>query len=54
VGTPGQEFLGKLPLGGNRSFLEVGYVFNRRLNFVRGTPPVNPTEGWMISAGHTW
>jgi hypothetical protein len=41
----------RIPLG--TAFFEAGYVFNRNLNFTRGTPSMNLPPGWMISFGCT-
>lgn len=38
----------------DRSYIEVGYVFERRILFTNGLPQNQPPDGWMISLGHAW
>lgn len=38
----------------NRSFVEVGYVFQRQLHFTNGWPETKPTDGWLLSVGYVW
>jgi hypothetical protein len=40
-------------LGLGTVFFEVGYVFDRHLNFLNGTPQTSVPSGWMISFGCT-
>jgi hypothetical protein len=50
-GTLTRSLWERTPLG--TVFFEAGYIFDRRLNFVRGTPQTILPSGWMISFGCT-
>lgn len=49
-------FSGKLPMAkdNSASFLEIGYVFDRRLRFADGVNTFEPNAGWMIRFGVAW
>jgi hypothetical protein len=42
----------QVPIG--TGFFEVGYVFDRLLNFAGPVPGTSVPEGWMIAFGSTW